>query len=179
MRVSEKLVTADKDSQWERLEPGMNEARRCTKGAGFGNCMVVLGGYNENFKRCKTLEMLNGATGTWTTLRADLSVKGPMLWCVNLGEDLVCCQQGQGSVHVHCLFSENGLLDYQKRQIQLKKHLADKRVELVIPLLLVELCHRGWDSLAYECLCQTSAHLICPFAFPTGKKRKFKDMSSL
>jgi hypothetical protein len=67
-------------------------------------------------------------------------------------------------------------LNRQRREIRFKEHIIDKRFELVVPLLLEELDHRGWDFPVFECLVQTSGRLIRPKQeVAVGSKRKWHE----
>ena len=128
-------------------------------GLSFGDCMVVVGGFNTAAAALRTTEVWNGATDTWTQLPAELPVGGDIHGFVKLGEDLVCFVGGDDP-SVHCLFSSKGLLEHQRRQIRFNELIADERVEIVIPLLLEGLGQRGWISLFYECIRETNGRLI-------------------
>lgn len=81
------------------------------------------------------------------------------IWLCQTGNDLVCFV-GQKDPTVYCLFSPDGLLEHQRRQIRFNKLIADERVEIVIPLLLEGRWKRGWLSLFYECIRETNGRLI-------------------
>jgi hypothetical protein len=162
-------LALDSDEQASRWQPlhSMNTGRAGHDGLSYGSCMVVVGGVDSfdrgednGFPHYITMtEVWNGATGTWTQLSASLPVQGPIFGFFKLGNDLVCFV-GQKDPKVYCLFSPNGLLEHQRRQIRFDDLIADENVEVVIPLLLEGLGNRGWLSLFYECIRETNGRLI-------------------
>ena len=129
------VVGSDEEaSRWQPLH-SMTTERLGHHGLSFGDCMVVVGGFNNAAAALRTTEVWNGATDTWTQLPAELPVGGPIHSFVKLGDDLVCFVGGDDP-SVYCLFSAKGLLEHQRRQIRFDELIADERVEIVIPLLL-------------------------------------------
>ena len=157
-------IRVDSDEEARRWQPfhSMTTERDNHHGLSFGDCMVVVGGFNNAaaaYAFLRTTEVWNGASNTWTQLPAELPVGEDILGFIKFGDDLVCFFGGDDP-SVYCLFSSKGLLEHQRRQIRFNELIADERTEIVIPLLLEGLGQRGWLSLFYECIRETNGRLI-------------------
>ena len=157
-QLSIRVGSDEEASRWQPLH-SMTTERGYHHGLSFGNCMVVVGGFNPAARDSRMIEVWNGTTDTWTQLPAELPIRGFIYGSVKLGDDLVCFVGGRDP-SVHCHFSSKGLLEHQRRQIRFNELIADERVEIVVPLLLEGLGQRGWTSLFYECIRETNGRLI-------------------
>lgn len=162
------LCPDEPDARWRSSRTG--DMRRWNWGyhgafgiASFGNCVFVVGGYDDDANTTDTVLAWNGSS--WTTLPARLNTARDFGCAAFLGEDLVVFG-GEDQVDntlssVECLFTRKSLCKHRLREIGAEELLARDN----IPawgwcLILARIEKKKWISVLYYIICEKHANIM-------------------